>query len=140
MISSLEPVIPRKSKPKIMSGTANFKNRPVATMLLGDDHLTRLKPRAFEHRRFGIGGAAHDVRAVHDGARPIDRDDLARVCGRLGLYRARLAHSPSRRASFESREAQSIGRSRGVSTDGATWVTFADEAIRGSFLHADSQS
>src|SRR5271157_5748821 len=41
---------------------------------------------------------------------------------------ARPAHSPSRRASLESREAQ---RRRIVSTDGAIRVTFAHEAIRG---------
>src|ERR1700721_2365785 len=39
-----------------------------------------------------------------------------------------------RRASLESGEAQSIGRDQGVSTDGVTWVTFADEAIRGAVL------
>src|ERR1700675_598737 len=56
---------------------------------------------------------------------------MARVCGRLGLCRARPAHSPSHRASLENHYAQAISRDRIVSRDGAVRVTFADEAIRG---------
>src|SRR5258708_1393032 len=56
---------------------------------------------------------------------------MARVCGRLGLCRARPAPSPSRRASRESQLARRISRHRIVSRNGAIRVTFAGEAIRG---------
>ena len=59
-----------------------------------------------------------------------DRHPTARGCGRLGLWMARPAHSPCRRASLESREAQPISRCRIVSIGCAIRVTFADEAIR----------
>ena len=59
-----------------------------------------------------------------------DRCPIDRACGRLGLSRARPAHSPCRRASLNSREAQPISRHGIVSTDCALRVTFADEAIR----------
>ena len=52
----------------------------------------------------------------------------------FSLFTSKFESDMPSRASFESREAQSIGRSRGVSTDGASWVTFADEAIRGGIL------
>ena len=48
---------------------------------------------------------AHRRAPRRDGRRPI-----ARVCGRLGLYRARPAHSPSRRARRESRHDPSVRR------------------------------
>jgi hypothetical protein len=52
-------------------------------------------------------------------------------CGRLGLWRAQPAHSPSHRARFEISALQSISHRRIVTAIGATWVTFSDEAIRG---------
>src|SRR5450755_1820637 len=56
---------------------------------------------------------------------------MARVSGRLGLCRARPAHSPSHRASLESQLSRPISRYRIDRCKGAIRVTFVDEAIRG---------
>src|SRR4051794_33766401 len=84
--------------------------------------------------------AANAQDAEKEGCRAADRSGaarrghdfcpVARVCGRLGLYRARPAHSPSRRASRESHLAPPISRRRIVSRNRAIRVTFAGEAIR----------
>jgi hypothetical protein len=94
----------------------------------------------FDRAASAEGAQEEGCREVHCSEAALRRDDrypIARACGRLGLYRARPAHSPSRRASLDSHEAHSIGRRRIVSADGAIRVTFTDEAIRGSNLEAD---
>jgi hypothetical protein len=78
----------------------------------------------------------HAVRALR---RHPDRGPIARGCGRLGLCRARPAHSPSHRASLESPLARPITRHQIDRCKGAIRVTFADEAIRLVKSQADSQ-
>src|SRR6202171_5452085 len=89
---------------------------------------------AFDRAASTEGTSGEGCRATdRSGAAPRrhTRYPMARVCGRLGLCRARPAHSPSRRARRESHLARPITRNRIDRSNVVFRVTFADEAIRG---------
>src|SRR5207244_12941809 len=77
----------------------------------GDDHLAGLEPLAVQYRLLRIGRAADNMRAAHDLARLIDRNDLnafprhplnerlpMRRIGAEDLHALAWAHRADRRA------------------------------------------
>jgi hypothetical protein len=117
--------MPSKLDPHVATIEDWLVVEPQLTALAIVGRLTEKHPEQFGTRQHSI--VQRLLRALRKKAA---ENLIARVCGRLGLSRARPAHSPSRRASLECRKAQPIGPRRIVSTGCPIRVTFADEAIR----------
>ena len=139
--------MPSKLDPHIAAIEGWLAEQPQLTALAIVGRLSEKYPEEFGTRQHSIvqrllralrRKAAEQLVAQEPLGDTTTAAPVARGCGRLGLCRARPAHSPSPRASRESHLARPINRHRIDLGNGAIRVTFADAAIRGSNLHAET--
>ena len=117
--------MPSKLDPHIATIEGWLAAQPQLTALAIVGRLSEKHPEQFGTRQHSIvqrllralrRKAAEQLVAQEPLGDTTTAAPLPGVCGRLGLCRARPAHSPSRRASLESRQARPISRRRIVST------------------------